>query len=128
MLINQRFDKSVLLLSYPKVGKSDWLAAWFESPANAQSEYLRLLRLNGLLPTNPTNSIHLTRCVAMNLYQLAQAARDASVYLMKNHRKPERDLYVKDILENAKKKNLTSTGDRTLEHTPTPSGSIPTAG
>ena len=40
----------------------------------------------------------------MNLFQLAQAARDASVYLMKNHRKPERDLYVKDILENAKKK------------------------
>ena len=42
----------------------------------------------------------------MNVYQLAQAARDASVCLMKNHRKPERDLYVKDILENAKKISL----------------------
>ena len=40
----------------------------------------------------------------MNLFQLAQAARDASVNLMKIHRSPERRLYVKDILENAKEK------------------------
>ena len=40
----------------------------------------------------------------MNIYQLAQAARNASVSLMKNSRKPERELYVKHIIENAKKK------------------------
>ena len=40
----------------------------------------------------------------MNIFLLAQAARDASVNLMKIHQKPERALYVKDILENAKKK------------------------
>ena len=40
----------------------------------------------------------------MNIFQLAQAARDASVHLMKNHQKFERDPYVKLIIENAKEK------------------------
>ena len=39
----------------------------------------------------------------MNIYQLAQAARDASVYLMKKGRKLERALYVKYIINKAKK-------------------------
>ena len=65
---------------------------------NAKSEYFRLLRLNGLLPSNPTNSGHFTRDIAVKIFQLAQAGRDANLDPMRSGEGVELKSYVKDII------------------------------
>ena len=76
----------------------------FATPANAETHYMHLLQLNGLVTPNPANSGLITLELASTIFHLAESARDVRLYLNIKGVKVARDPYKQAIIDKANEK------------------------